>query len=186
MNLPIETSSSTGLVLAAVFGSLFGILLNKGRVTDYNVIVNFFRLKDMTVLKVMLTAITVGSIGVYFFVRMDWIAGYHIKDTLLLGISLGGLLFGAGMVIYGYCPGTGIAAAATGSIHALVGFAGMLTGGILYALSYGWLKGNILPVGAYGKIRLDDITPAPAPLWIALLIIATVLSKRFLKNSPPL
>ena len=173
MNLPIETSSSTGLVLAAVFGTLFGILLNKGRVTDYNVIVNFFRFKDMTVLKVMLTAITVGSIGVYLLARIDWIAGYHIKDTLLLGVSLGGILFGAG---------TGIAAAATGSIHALIGISGMLVGGILYALSYGWIKENILPVGALGKVQLDDITPVPAPVWIGLLIIATWLSHRLLKN----
>ncbi|MGJ8723241.1 MAG: YeeE/YedE thiosulfate transporter family protein [Roseibacillus sp.] len=169
-------------MLAAIFGTLFGSLLNKGRVTDYNVIVNFFRFRDMTVPKVMLTAITVGSIGVYLFARLDWIAGYHIKDTLVLGVSLGGLLFGAGMVIYGYCPGTGIAAAAIGSVHALIGMVGMLVGGILYALSYGWVNEHILSVGVLGKIRLDEATPVPAPVWIALLIIATFLSHRFLKN----
>lgn len=182
MNLPIEASSSAGLVLAGIFGTIFGVLLNKGRVTDYNVIVNFFRFKDMTVPKVMLTAITVGSIGIFAFVSMDWIAGFHIKETLLLGVSLGGLIFGAGMVIYGYCPGTGIAAMATGSVHALVGAIGMLVGGILYAISYGWVKANILPVGDFGKIQLQDITPVPAWLWIGLLVAATWASRWLLKD----
>ena len=51
MNLPIPTSSFAGLILAAIFGLIIGVLLQKGRVSDYNVIVNFFRLRDMTVLK---------------------------------------------------------------------------------------------------------------------------------------
>jgi hypothetical protein len=63
MDLPVPTSSTGGLILAAVFGLIFGILLQKGRVADYEVIVNFFRLREMTVLKVMLTAIGVGGIG---------------------------------------------------------------------------------------------------------------------------
>jgi len=89
------------------------------------------------------------------------------------------------MVIYGHCPGTGIAAAATGSIHALVGFGGMLAGGIIYAISYPWIKENILTVGSFGKIRLNEITPVPAPVWIALLIVATLLSHRLLKGRLP-
>ncbi|MCB1227471.1 MAG: hypothetical protein KDK99_16760, partial [Verrucomicrobiales bacterium] len=65
MNLPFSTSSTAGMVVAAVLGLLFGILLQKGRVTDYTVIVNLFRLRDWTVLRIMLTAILVGGIGVY-------------------------------------------------------------------------------------------------------------------------
>ena len=60
MNLPFSTSSTAGMVVAAVLGLLFGILLQKGRVTDYTVIVNLFRLRDWTVLRIMLTAILVG------------------------------------------------------------------------------------------------------------------------------
>ena len=51
MNFPLSTSSATGLLLAGVFGLVFGTLLEKGRVTDYNVIVNLFRFRDFTVLK---------------------------------------------------------------------------------------------------------------------------------------
>lgn len=72
---------------------------------------------------------------------------------------LGALLFGIGMVIYGYCPGTGVAAMATGKLDAAAGFLGMLAGAALYALSYDWIAANILPIGNLGKMRLQ-ISPA--------------------------
>ena len=178
MNFPISTSSTGGLLLAAIFGLMFGILLNKGRVTDYNVIVNLFRFRDWTVLRIMLTAIVVGGLGVFLMMSVGWLEGYHIKDTNLLGLLLGGGLFGVGMVVYGYCPGTGVAAIATGSLHALVGFLGMVVGGVLYALSFGWVKANILSVGAFGKIRLTELAPIPEiAWWVVLGVVAVVLFK---------
>ncbi len=174
MNLPIPTNSTGGLLLAGVFGLLFGALLQKGRVTDYNVIVNFFRLRDLTVLKIMLTAIVVGGIGVASMLGLGLIEGYHIKETRLLGLVLGSALFGIGMVIYGYCPGTGVAAVATGSLHALVGFGGMIAGGVAYALSYGWIKSAILGVGDYGKVRLGEVTGMPDALLLGLLAIIAI------------
>ena len=150
MNLPISTSSTAGLLLAGLFGLVFGVLLHKGRVTDYNVIVNLFRLKDYTVLKVMLTAILVGGVGVGLMMSGGLLEGWHIKDMNVLGVVLGGTLFGIGMVLYGYCPGTGVAAIATGSVHALVGFVGMVVGGVIYAMTYASVKSSILSVGAMG------------------------------------
>jgi len=175
MNLPIPTGSGGGLALAAVFGFAFGILLQKGRVTDYNVIVNFFRLRDMTVLKIMLTAIVIGGIGVSIMMATGLAHGLHIKGTQLLGLAIGGALFGVGMALYGYCPGTGVAAIATGSLHALVGFGGMLVGGIAYALSYPWVKANILSVGDYGKVRIPEATGIPEGVWYALIAVAAVV-----------
>ena len=156
--------------LALLIGAAFGLLLHRGRVTSCNVIENQFRLKDYTVLKVMLTAIIVGGVGVMLLADAS-LAKYAVKDANLLGVALGAGLFGIGMVFYGYCPGTGLAAIATGSVHALVGALGMIAGGILFALSFDWVKANILTVGAYGKIRLPDITGVPAPVWFAGLAV---------------
>lgn len=178
MNLPIPTNSIGGLALAAIFGLIFGILLNKGRVTDYNVIVNFFRLKDFTVIKIMLTAIVVGGIGVALMISAGWIDGYQVKPANLLGVILGSGIFGIGMAIYGYCPGTGIAAVATGRLHALVGLFGMLAGGIAYALSYSWVKESVLGVWSYGNLRLPDVIAFPTAIW--WLIIAGGASVLFL------
>lgn len=170
MNLPIAKDSITGLLLSAIFGLIFGVLLNKGRVTQYNVIVNLFRLKDFTVMKIMLTAIVVGGLGVFAMKGMSLIEAYQIKSANLLGVALGSAIFGVGMALLGYCPGTGVAAMAAGRIHAVVGFFGMIAGGIVYAFSHGWVKENILNVAAMGKVRLPDVTGVPTIAWWAILI----------------
>lgn len=163
------------LILAILFGGIFGFLLHKGNVVNYNVIVNQFRLKDFTVVRVMLTAVIVGGIGVYLL-NQAGLAQYHIKSADLLGVVLGSALFGVGMVLYGYCPGTGVAAIGTGSIHALVGGVGMIVGGILYALNFSWIKENILTVWSYGKVRLPEITGIPEPIfWIVLPLFGLVV-----------
>ncbi len=152
-----------------MFGFVFGLLLQRGRVANYDTIVNQFRLKDFTVLKVMFTAIVVGGIGVLALHQMGH-AAYHIKPANMLGVVLGAGIFGIGMVTYGYCPGTGVAAMATGSVHALIGFAGMLVGGILYALSFPWVEEHLLSVAALGKIRLPEVTGIDDWIWFAILV----------------
>jgi uncharacterized membrane protein YedE/YeeE len=142
-------------------------------VTSCNVIQNQFRLRDFTVLKVMGTAIIVGGVGVMLLADAG-LAKYAPKDANLLGVALGAAIFGVGMVIYGYCPGTALAAVATGSVHALVGVFGMIFGGILFALSFDWIKAHVLTVGAYGKIRLPEITGIPAPAWFAFLAVGAI------------
>jgi uncharacterized membrane protein YedE/YeeE len=168
MTLPI--TGSTALWLAVVFGFIFGLLLHRGGVTSYDVIVNQFRFRDFTVLKIMFTAIVVGAIGVLVLHSMNQ-ANYHIKPANMLGVTLGAALFGVGMVVYGYCPGTGVAAVATGSMHALVGALGMLAGGMLYAFSFAWVRDHILNVAAKGKLRLPEVTGVPDVGWIAILVV---------------
>jgi uncharacterized membrane protein YedE/YeeE len=166
-------SGMSALLLALAMGFAFGFLLHRGRVTDCNVIENQFRLRDFTVLKVMGTAIIVGGIGVMLLVDAGS-AKYYIKDANLLGVALGAALFGVGMVLYGYCPGTGLAAVATGSLHALAGVAGMLLGGILFALSFGWVKAHILPVAALGMVRLPDLTGVTDAAWFGGLAVMAI------------
>lgn len=173
MNLPIPKDSTTGLIFSAVFGLIFGVLLNKGRVTDYNVIVNLFRFKDFTVVKIMFTAIIVGGLGVFAMESAGLIEGYDIKAANLLGVAIGSAIFGVGMALLGYCPGTGVAAMATGRLHAVVGFFGMIAGGIIYALSFSWIDAHILNVAAMGKVRLPDVTGIPSiAWWVNLVAIA--------------
>lgn len=173
MHLPLDLG--TWKWMGLLWGFLFGMLLHRGGVTDYNVIVNQFRLRDFTVLKVMFTAIVVGGVGV-LWLHQTGHAHWHIKPANMLGVALGAALFGVGMVIYGYCPGTGLAATATGSLHALVGVAGMLLGGVLYALSFPWVKEHILSVAALGKKRLPDMTGIPDWGWMAILaVVAAVI-----------
>jgi uncharacterized membrane protein YedE/YeeE len=167
-------TGTPALILALVFGTAFGWLLHRGRVADYNTIVRQFLFRDFTVLKIMLTAIIVGGVGVFALVQGGY-AQFHIKPADLLAVSLGAAIFGVGMVLYGYCPGTALAAIGGGSVHALVGAFGMLLGGILYALSFDWVSANILPVGAMGKVQLTQVTGLGAPaIFIALSAVALI------------
>ncbi|MDE3166670.1 MAG: YeeE/YedE family protein, partial [Acidobacteriota bacterium] len=101
------------LLLGLLTGFAFGILLQKGQVTKYPVIVGQLLLRDFTVLKTMLTAVVTGGIGVYILKALG-LASLHVKPAQLVAVCGGGVIFGVGMVILGYCPGTGVAAAAEG------------------------------------------------------------------------
>lgn len=184
MTFPV--SAETARWLAIPMGIIFGVLLHRGGVANYNVIVNQFRFKDFTVLKIMFTAIIVGGIGV-LLLKSSGHAQYHIKPANMLGVSLGAALFGIGMVLYGYCPGTGVAAMATGSLHAVIGFVGMLVGGVLYALSFSWVEANIQKVAALGKVRLPDVTGVPDWGWFVILsgvaaLVFWLIETRFKPN----
>jgi uncharacterized protein len=182
MTLPF--TGSTALWLAVVFGFIFGALLHRGGVANYNVIVNQFRLRDFTVLKVMFTAIVVGGIGV-LVLKQTGHAVYDIKSANMLGVVLGAAIFGVGMVVWGYCPGTAIAATATGSVHALVGIVGMLVGGILYALSFAWIRDHILSIAALGKVRLPDVSGVPDAVWFGALAIVAVVILVLIEHMTP-
>lgn len=170
----ISANSTTGFILAIVFGVAFGWLLHRGRVADYNTIVRQFLFRDYTVIKIMLTAIVVGGVGVFALVNAGY-AQFHVKPADMLAISLGAALFGVGMVIYGYCPGTALAAIGGGSMHALIGAFGMLLGGVLYALSFGWIKANIIPVGAMGKVQLPALLGVSPGLLLGGLAVVALL-----------
>ena len=177
----------TGLVAlfaAVLLGAVFGVLLHRGGVACHAVIVNQFRFRDFTVLKIMLTAILVGGLGV-LALNSAGLANLHIKAANLLGIVLGAGIFGVGMATLGYCPGTAIAAAAddgAGEPGEGVHAAGAIVGGVLYAFSFPWISAKILPVGALGKVRLPDVTGIPAWLWFTGLAVGAVLLFRVIER----
>lgn len=176
------------LVLGAITGLVFGFLLQKGGVTRYNVIVNQFRFKDFTVLKTMLTAIVVGAIGIYAMLQFGMLKGLSVKGTELAMNAGGGLIFGVGMVLLGYCPGTALAAVGQGSRDAAVGIVGALVGAAVYAEVYPLLARSIEPIGKLGKITLADATHL-SPWWfiiglaVAAVALFTWLEKRS-RHSP--
>ncbi len=161
-------------LLPLAMGFAFGWLLHRGRVTNFEVIEGQFCLKDFTMLKVMLPAIVVGGIGVFALVDLGE-AKYYVKDANLLAVVLGAVIFGVALVFYGYCPGTGLAAAATGSLHALLGVVGMVFGAVVYAISFDWVKAHILPVWSFGKVRIPEATGAPDLVWFALLALGAIV-----------
>ena len=141
----------TKLVLGLLTGIVFGFLLQKGRAAKFHVIIGQFLLKDWTVVKIMGTAVIVGSIGVYALVAMD-LASLHVKPLLLGGVLLGAVCFGIGMAVFGYCPGTSVAACGEGRRDAMVGVLGMLVGAAVYVALFPALQPIIKGLGDAGEI----------------------------------
>jgi uncharacterized membrane protein YedE/YeeE len=157
------------LLLGLATGILFGFLLQKGRVAKFQVIVGQFLLRDWTVVKVMGTAVVVGSVGVHALAASG-MADLHIKPFLLGGVLLGGVCFGVGMAVFGYCPGTGVAACGEGKPDATVGVLGMLAGAIAFVVAFPALQPVIQGLGDLGKITLPTATDTSPWLWVAGLV----------------
>jgi uncharacterized membrane protein YedE/YeeE len=143
-------------VIGLVTGLLFGFLLQKGEVLRFERQVGFMLLKDMTIIKFMMTAVLVGMVGIYACHTIGLIS-LSIKATNLAAIAVGGLLFGIGWAIAGYCPGTSVGALAEGRIHALWAILGMLAGAALYAEAYPLMKYTVLTWGNFGAITLPQV-----------------------------
>ncbi len=157
------------LLLGLVTGILFGVLLQKGRVAKFSVIIGQFILKDWTVVKIMGTAVVVGSVGIYALAASGH-ANLHVKPFLLGGVLLGGVCFGVGMAVYGYCPGTGVAACGEGKPDAMVGVLGMLAGALAFVVAFPALQPVIKGLGDMGKVTFPDVTGTSPWLWIAGLV----------------
>ncbi len=171
------------LVYGLLTGLVFGFLLQRATVTRFRTIVGQLLWADHTVLRTMFTAVVVGAIGVYAMHQM-WDVPLHIKPATLLANVIGGVIFGIGMAILGYCPGTGLGAIGEGSRHAIFGFVGMLVGAAIYAEAYPWISTNILPVANLGKVTIPDQTGLSpwffiVPLiGIALIVFAVLPGRR--------
>ena len=171
--------ASPGMLLSgAVTGLIFGFLLQKARVTRADVIIAQFLLRDYTVMKVILTAIVVGSIGIYGMLNIGMIPALSIKPAFLYANALGGLIFGVGMAVLGYCPGTALAAIGDGSRDAIAGVLGGVTGAALFAELYPLLSSRLIDVYNLGSVSLPEITGIPAWIWILLLAIGLAVVVR--------
>lgn len=114
-------------------GFLFGSILQYAHLNRYNVISGMATLENFAVAKAIAVAIGVGVIIIAIEIGLG-LASYHIKPILLGGIALGGIIFGVGMAILGYCPGTLPISLGEGSVDALVGILGGLFGGFVYTM----------------------------------------------------
>lgn len=121
------------LALASIIsGFVFGFLLQKGKVTRFNTIVSQLLLKDFTVMKVIFTAIIFGGVGLFIMRQFGWIPQMHLSKTPLLFAVLGGGIFGIGMAVTGYCPGTALAALGSGAKDMIYAVLGMVFGTFVF------------------------------------------------------
>ena len=169
----LHSQKKTQLIFGLAMGIIFGFLLEKGGVAKYDVIMGQLLLKDFTVIKIMLSAVVVGMIGIYFLKGVGMVE-LHSKPGSIGMTVIGGLIFGIGFALLGYCPGTISAAIGQGNLDALLGgFIGILIGSGIFAHLYPRLE-KVLQKGWFGEITFPElfkVNPWLVILPLCLLII---------------
>ncbi|OPY05224.1 MAG: putative inner membrane protein [Syntrophus sp. PtaB.Bin001] len=160
-------------ILGLVTGVLFGFLLQKGRVLRFDKQIGALLLKDMTILKFMLSSILVGMVGITLLSNAGIITLSH-KPMNVGAVVLGGALFGAGWAIMGFCPGTSVGALGEGRWHAIFAVMGMVTGAAIYAELFPFFKSTVLAWKNFGKIGLPEITGVSPWILIAIFWAGTI------------
>lgn len=160
--------------IGLLLGFFFGFLLQKGGVCNYEIILGQLLLTDFTVIKVILTAIIIGMLGVYAMRGAGWVKLHKKKGSLGATIP-GALLFGVGFALLGYCPGTSVGAVGHGALDALIGgVVGIMIGAGLYAAAYPTLEKKVLHIGEFGDRTLIDILKINNP-WLVIIPAAAVM-----------
>lgn len=155
----------TIIVLAVVIGLAFGFSLDRVGATNPGYIIRMLNLSNLHLMKTILLAIGVASVLMFCGLVLGWIDVGHLSvKAAYTGVFVGGLMLGLGFAVSGFCPGTGLAAAATGRKDALFFVLGGLLGAAAYMGSYAWVASTgLLDSIAGGKSTLGRISGADYP-----------------------
>jgi len=154
-----------------IVGFLFGAILQYASLNKFNVISGLALRENFAVAKAIAIAIGVGVILLNIEIAFGF-ASYHVKPFIVGGLVLGGLIFGSGMAILGYCPGTLAISAGEGSLDAVIGIIGGLFGGLFYTLILPFIKPILGP--NLGKISLNTLVGTNTIFFVLLLIIGAL------------
>jgi len=169
------------LLYGLITGIIFGFLLQKARVIRYDKQLGALRLMDMTIVKFMFSTVLVAMVGTYLLKDLGLVK-LSIKPTILGGVILGGLIFGIGWGLLGYCPGTSAGALGEGHFDAIWGILGMLAGAALYAEAYPGMKKTVLTWGDLGKITFPQVLGVNHWIIIAIIVIGGLLLFRWFEK----
>ncbi|MEX0693477.1 MAG: YeeE/YedE thiosulfate transporter family protein [Rhodospirillales bacterium] len=188
----------TILILAILLGAAFGAVLDRVGATNPGYIIRMLNLTDLHLMKTILLAIGTGAILMFAGLIVGLVDPGHlsVKDAYL-GVFIGGLLLGTGFAVSGFCPGTGLTAAATGRKDAMFFVLGGLFGAGAYMGSYAWVKSTgVLDPILGGKATIGQIAGTTFPpllesvhgefaglvLGVAFIAMAAILPMRILRR----
>ena len=188
----------TSIILAIVIGGAFGFVLDRIGATNPGYIIRMLNLTNLHLMKTILLAIGVGSLLMFGGLMVGLVDPGHLSvKAAYWGVFVGGLILGAGFALTGFCPGTGLTAAATGRKDALFFVLGGLIGAALYMGSYAAVEQTgLLEKVAGGSATLGAIAGTSYPMlvdfpgeWIGIVLgiafiaIAAVLPSRLIAPS---
>lgn len=175
-------SETINLVLAVPIGFLFGFALFHSGFTDSRKIAWVFYFKEVGLPVFMFAAIVTGMLGLWGLSLIGFldISLLYFVPTFLTPVAVAGVLFGVGMVVGGYCPGTAVASLVTGKLDALVFFIGFLAGSLIFGDFYP-LWDDFHRSSYQGAFRLDQLFHINLGLAVFLIVVIAVAGSLFLR-----
>lgn len=165
----------TNQILGFVIGLLFGAALMLSGLANPDKIIGTLRLKDFHALRTIAVFVLVGMLGTWIL-EIVGIAHFDVKPAAMLSVSIGGALLGIGFGLTGYCPGTGLACAASGRIDAIVTVLGMFAGALVFILAYPSIVKPLDEIANFKTVMLPEITGIPRGTWVVVIVICGVLA----------
>ncbi|HNW58676.1 MAG TPA: YeeE/YedE thiosulfate transporter family protein [bacterium] len=165
-------NDEVSLIVAVFIGIGFGFFLERAGFGNGRKLAAQFYFSDMTVLKVMFTAIVTAMVGVYYLSVLGVLdlSLVYINPTYLAPQIAGGLILGIGFVVGGYCPGTACVSASTGRYDGWA-YVGGLFGGILVFGEVFKLVEKFYVSTAMGKVTLPQLLHLPYGLMVFLVCV---------------
>ena len=167
--------SATSLWIALGIGFLFGFVLERAGFGDARNLTNIFYFRDMRVLRVMFSAIVTCLVGLIILSQIglfDYsvLLDYSLLPTYLWPQILGGLIFGVGFAVGGYCPGTAAVGVVSGKLDAVIFLLGMIFGIWIFALGFP-IWGDLYMSGSFGRITLWQVFGLNSLVMAVIIVI---------------
>ena len=174
MTAPLSETGAIGmtgiLVAAPLIGFAFGWFLERGGLGNARKLAGQFYFTDLTVFKVMFSALLTAMLGAFWLSQLGLLdlERVYLPETFVYSQALGGVLFGAGFLVAGLCPGTSCVAAAAGRFDGAAVMAGMLSGILVFNGIFSRVAG-FYESGALGSVTLTDLVGLSRGAGVALV-----------------
>ena len=164
------------LAFALITGIAFGFFLERAGLGSARKLSAQFYLKDLTVFKMMFTAIITAMIGVFW---LNWLGVLHsdmiyLTPTYVWPQVIGGLVFGVGFIVGGYCPGTSCVASSTGSLDGVINVIGLLLGILIFGELYPWIE-DFYHAGPLGQITFPQYFDLSDGVMVFILVVVALI-----------
>lgn len=156
------------LIYGLLVGVVMGALIQRVGASSPRMIAAALRLENLTIIKFMATTIAVGMIVVYVIAQFMPMH-FDVKPTYIAGVFVGGLIFGVGFAVGGYCPGTCVVGVGEGRKDAWLAVLGGVVGAVAFSLTFKAIEGALIKPFNYGRITLADALHVP-PFVLAVVI----------------
>jgi len=179
MNIPFYKyglfNDEISLVVAFIIGIGFGFFLERAGFGNGRKLAAQFYFNDLTVFKVMFTAIITAMIGIYYLSVIGWmdLSLVYLSPTYIIPQTIGGLILGIGFVIGGYCPGTSCVSAVTGKIDGMVYLLGIIFGIFIFGEIFPLIS-NFYNSTPMGQITISQLFNIPYGILVFAVVMMAI------------